>query len=175
MIISTITSTGYAVVNFEAWGTFVLTLIFVLMFFGACAGSTSGGAKIDRIIYLAKNIRNELDRCVHPNTMMPVTVGGKIMSPEIVNKVIAFLCIYVLLILFGGIVLTAFGIPLVDAFFSAFSCVGNTGLGAGVTGYGSNYDVIPDVGKWVLSVLMLIGRLEIYTVLILFTKSFWRK
>ena len=72
-------------------------------------------------------------------------------------------------------IVLAFGIPLVDAFFSAFSCGGNTGLGAGVTGYGSNYDVIPDVGKWVLSVLMLIGRLEIYTVLILFTKSFWRK
>ncbi len=106
---------------------------------------------------------------------MPVTLSGKVMSPETVNKVIAFLCIYMLLILVGGIVLTAFGIPLIDAFFSAFSCVGNTGLGAGVTGYGSNYDVIPNVGKWTLSFLMLVGRLEIYTVLILFTKAFWRR
>ncbi len=175
MIVSTITSTGYAVVDFEAWGTFTLALIFILMFFGACAGSTSGGTKIDRILYLVKNTRNELDRCVHPNTIMPVTINRKVMSPEIVNKVIAFLCIYVMLIFIGGMVLTAFGIPLVDAFFSAFSCVGNTGLGAGVTGYGSNYDVIPDIGKWVLSFLMLVGRLEIYTVLILFTKAFWRK
>ena len=175
MIVSTITSTGYAIVDFEAWGTFTLTLVFVLMFCGACAGSTSGGAKIDRILFLVKNARNELDRCVHPNTIMPVTMSGKVMSPELVNKVIAFLCIYILLILVGGIVLTAYGIPLVDAFFSAFSCVGNTGLGAGVTGYGSNYDVIPDIGKWTLSFIMLIGRLEIYTVLILFTKAFWRK
>lgn len=175
MIVSTITSTGYAVVDFEQWGTFVLTIIFILMFFGACAGSTSGGAKIDRILYLGKNIRNELYRCVHPNTLYPVTVGGKAISPEAVNKVIAFLCIYVLLILFGGVVLCAFGIPLVDSFFSSFSCVGNTGLGAGVTGYGSNYDVIPDIAKWILSLLMLVGRLEIYTVLILFTKAFWRK
>ncbi len=175
MIISTITSTGYAIVDFESWGTFTLVLVFVLMFFGACAGSTSGGAKIDRILFLVKNTRNELDRCVHPNTIMPVTLSGKVMSPETVNKVIAFLCIYMLLILVGGIVLTAFGIPLIDAFFSAFSCVGNTGLGAGVTGYGSNYDVIPNVGKWTLSFLMLVGRLEIYTVLILFTKAFWRR
>lgn len=175
MIVSTITSTGYSIVDFEAWGTFILTIIFILMFFGACAGSTSGGAKIDRILYLGKNIRNELYRCVHPNTLYPVTVGGKAISPESVNKVIAFLCIYVLLIVFGGVVLAAVGIPLVDAFFSSFSCVGNTGLGAGVTGYGSNYDVIPDIGKWILSLLMLVGRLEIYTVLILFTKAFWRK
>ncbi len=175
MVVSTITSTGYAVVDFQTWGTFVLTLVFALMFCGACAGSTSGGAKIDRILFLLKNSRNELVRCVHPNAIMSVKMNHKVMSPELVNKVIAFLCIYVMLILIGGIVLTAYGMPLVDAFFSAFSCVGNTGLGAGVTGYGGNYDAIPDICKWTLAFIMLVGRLEIYTVLILFTKAFWRK
>jgi trk system potassium uptake protein TrkH len=72
-------------------------------------------------------------------------------------------------------VLASIGIPLVDAFFSAFSCISNTGLGAGVTGYGSSYEIIPDLGKWVLSFLMLIGRLELFTILILFTRTFWRK
>lgn len=174
-IISTMTSTGYTVTNFENWGMFIVTIVFLLMFFGGCAGSTSGGAKIDRLLYLSKNLRNELHRCIHPNAIMSVRINGKVVAPELVNKVIAFLCLYVLLIMFGGILLTAFGIPLVDAFFSAFSCISNTGLGAGVTGYGSSYDIIPNVGKWVLSFLMLVGRLELFTVLILFTRSFWKK
>ncbi len=174
-IVSTITSTGYTVTNFENWGPFVLALVFMLMFFGACAGSTSGGAKIDRLLYLLKNIRNELYRCIHPNAILSVRMNGKIIAPEIVSKVIIFLCLYVIIIMVGGIILTAFGIPLVDAFFSAFSCISNTGLGAGVTGYGGSYEIIPDVGKWVLALLMLIGRLELFTVLILFTKGFWRK
>lgn len=174
-IISTISSTGLTANNFEEWGTFVLTILFVLMFFGACAGSTSGGAKIDRFIYLVKNTRNELYRCVHPSAILSVRVNGKAVPSDTVNKVIAFLCIYVMVIMAGGIVLTAFDVPLVDAFFSAFSCVSNTGLGAGVTGYGENYSAIPDIAKWVLSLLMLIGRLELFTVLILFTPGFWRK
>ena len=174
-IVSTITSTGLTVGNFENWGSFVIALTFLLMFFGASAGSTSGGAKIDRILFLVKNIRNEIYRCLHPNAICTVRVNGKVLSIELVNKVIAFLCIYVLLIVFGGIILTAIGIPLVDAFFSAFSCIGNTGLGAGVTGYGGSYDIIPDMGKWVLALLMLMGRLELFTVLLLFSRTFWRK
>ena len=174
-IISTITSTGLTVSNFEEWGTFVLALLFMLMFFGACAGSTSGGAKIDRLLYLLKNTRNELYRCLHPSAILSVRVNGKVVPPDIVSKVIAFLCLYVMIIMVGGIVLTAFNIPLVDAFFSSFSCLSNTGLGSGVTGYGESYVGIPEVGKWILSFLMLIGRLELFTVLILFTPGFWRK
>lgn len=174
-IVSTITSTGYTVANFENWGTFCLSLVFALMFFGACAGSTSGGAKLDRMLYLLKNSRNEIYRCVHPRNIYTVRLGGKVVPNELVSKVIAFLCIYVMIILVGGIVLTGLGLPLVDAFFSAFSCISNTGLGAGITGYGGNYDIVPDVGKWFLAFIMLIGRLELFTVLILFTSAFWKK
>ena len=174
-IVSTITSTGYSSVNYEAWGPFVLALMFVLMFTGACAGSTSGGAKIDRLLYLIKNCRNEIYRCIHPNAILSVRINGKVINPDIVSKVIAFLCIYMLLIVAGGLTLSAFDVPLIDSFFSAFSCISNTGLGAGVTGYGSSYEILPDAAKWVLSLLMLIGRLEIFTVLLLFTRVFWRK
>lgn len=174
-IVSTITSTGYTVSDFESWGPFVLALMFVLMFFGACAGSTSGGAKIDRGIYLIKNCRNEVRRSLHPTRVYSVSINGRVLPYELVSKVIAFLCIYVLMIVFGGLVLTAMGMPLIDSFFSAFSCMSNTGLGAGVTGYGGSYDLVPEGGKWVLSLLMLIGRLEIFTVLVLFVPSFWRK
>lgn len=174
-IVSALTSTGLTVGNFENWGPFVVALMFLLMFFGASAGSTSGGAKIDRMLFLVKNIRNEIYRSLHPNAICSVRVNGKVLAHDVVNKVIAFLCIYVILIAVGGIVLTATGIPLVDAFFSAFSCIGNTGLGAGVTGYGGSYDIISDIGKWVLSLLMLMGRLELFTVILLFTRTFWRK
>lgn len=174
-IVSTITSTGFSVCNFESWGPFILALMFVLMFSGACAGSTSGGAKIDRMLFLIKNSRNELYRSIHPNAITSVRINHKVIAPDVVAKVIAFLCIYVIVIMVGGIILTAIGLPLVDAFFSSFSCVSNTGLGAGVTGYGGGFDIVPDAGKWVLSALMLIGRLELFTVLILFTRSFWRK
>lgn len=174
-IVSAMTSTGYDVTNFERWGTFVLSLMFFIMFFGACAGSTSGGAKIDRFLFLMKNLRNEIYRCVHPNSILAVRVNGKVMSQELVSKVIAFLCLYVLTITVGGAILTAVGLPLVDAYFSAFSCVSNVGLGAGVTGYGGSYDIIPDVGKWILSLIMLIGRLEVFTILILCSPGFWRK
>jgi len=173
-IVSTITSTGFTVNNFESWGPFILALTFVMMFFGACAGSTSGGAKIDRILYLFKNSKNELYRCLYPNAVLSVKVNGRVVNPDLVSKVIAFLCIYMLLVVGGGMALTLFDVPIVDAFFSSFSCISNTGLGAGVTGYGNSYDILPDAAKWILSALMLIGRLEIFTVLVILTPSFWR-
>lgn len=174
-VVSIITSTGYTAVNFEAWGPFVLSLIFFMMYFGGCAGSTSGGAKIDRMIFLGKNIHNEIYRCLHPNSVMSVRINNKRMSSELVNKVIAFLCIYTLLIMLGGTILTTLNLPLVDSFFSSFSAISNTGLGANITGYGGSFALVPDTGKWILSFLMLIGRLELFTVLILFTPGFWRK
>ena len=152
-----------------------MSLMFFMMFFGACAGSTTGGAKLDRLLYLLKNCRNELYRCIYPRSIMSVRINDHVISPDIVNKVIAFLCIYTLLIGVGGVILSAMNIPIFDAFFSAFSAISNTGLGAGITGYGGSFELLPDVGKWVLSVLMLIGRLEIFTVLLVFTPAFWRK
>jgi len=174
-IVSTMSSTGYTVSNFESWGVFILALEFLMMFFGACAGSTSGGAKIDRALFLWKNSRNELYRCIYPNRILSVNINGATMSPELINKVLAFLCLYVMVIVAGGAFLTLTGVPLIDSFFSAFSCVSNTGLGAGITGYGGSYELIPAAGKWVLSLLMLTGRLEIFTVLVLFAPGFWRK
>lgn len=174
-IVSTITSTGFSTSNYEAWGPFVLSLTFVMMFFGACAGSTSGGAKIDRILYLFKNAHNELYRSLYPNAILSVKVNDRVVNTELVNKVIAFLCIYMLLVVGGGLALTACGVPIIDSFFSSFSCLSNTGLGAGITGFGGSYDILPDAAKWILSFLMLTGRLEVFTVLVILTPAFWRR
>ena len=174
-IVSTMSSTGYTVAHLGDWGLFILCLIFLMMFFGACAGSTSGGAKLDRALYLWKDARNELYRCIYPNHILAVNVNGKTMTPEVINKVLVFISLYILVIVLGGVALTIFEVPLVDSFFASFSCVSNTGLGPDITGYGGDYDLIPDPGKWILSMLMLIGRLEIFTILVLFTPGFWHK
>ncbi|MDE6304076.1 MAG: TrkH family potassium uptake protein [Paramuribaculum sp.] len=172
-IVSTITSTGYVINGFEKWGPFILAVTFMLMFFGGCAGSTSGGAKIDRLIYLAKNTGNEISKVLHPHAILSVRVNNKVVPHDLVAKVIAFLCLYMMTIAAGSLLLSALGIPVADAFFSSFSCVCNTGFGTSITGYGGSYDIMPDAAKWILSFLMLTGRLELFTVFVLFTRRFW--
>lgn len=174
-VVSTITSTGYTYGDISTWGPLVLALTFLMMFSGGCAGSTSGGAKFDRLLYAFKRIGNEVNRCIHPNAIYSVRINGRIANPDLVAKVVLFLGIYVLLIAGGGVLLSAMGCPTVDSFFSSFACLSNTGFGASVTGYGDDFASIPDMAKWVLAALMLIGRLEIFTILVLFAPAFWRK
>lgn len=174
-IVSTLTSTGYDVGMNVMLNPITLSLMFLMMGCGACAGSTSGGAKIDRIIYLFKHCRNEVYRCIYPNTILSVRVDGKVINPTIVSKVVAFLCIYIMLIVFGGIALALFDVRPVEAFFASYSCVSNTGLGTSVLGSGQLYATLPGAGKWVLTFLMLVGRLELFTVLLLFIPTFWRR
>lgn len=174
-IVSSMTSTGFGAGNFEAWGELALVLTIVMMYFGGCAGSTTGGAKIDRLLYLWKNFKVEIRRAVSPRSMKAIRINNQIITPENTNEIIAFLLLYTGLVIIGGILLSAMDFPIVDAFFSAISCVSNNGLGAGVTGVTGSYDFIPSAGKWVMSFLMLAGRLEIFALIMLITPSFWKK
>lgn len=174
-IVSALTSTGYSAGNWEGWGVMVLTLTMFMMYVGACAGSTTGGAKIDRLVFLLKNMRLVVRRYVRPRLLQSVSVAGNYISHEMAGEIIAFIFVYTLLIAMGGVMLVAQGFPIVDAFFSSLSCVSNNGLGAGVTGITGSYDFLPESGKWMMSMLMLAGRLEIITLLAVFTRSFWRK
>lgn len=174
-IVSAMTSTGFGVGNFEAWGELSLVLTIIMMYFGACAGSTTGGAKLDRLVYLFKNFKNEIKRSVSPRSINAIRVNQQIVTPENTNEIIAFLLIYTGLILFGGILLSALDFPIVDAFFSSISCVSNNGLGSGVTGVTGSYDFLPNIGKWVMSFLMLAGRLEIFALIMLLTPAFWKR
>lgn len=174
-IVSAMTSTGFGAGNFEAWGELALVLTIIMMFFGACAGSTTGGAKIDRLLFMLKNFLVEIRRAVSPRSMKAVRINNQVITPENTNEIIAFLLIYTSLIIFGGVLLSAMDFPIVDAFFSSISCVSNNGLGAGVTGVTGSYDFVPTVGKWVMSFLMLAGRLEIFALIMLLTRSFWRR
>ena len=174
-IVSMMTSTGYTVIGFENWGVFLLLICIILMFFGACAGSTSGGAKLDRALVVLKNVRNEVYRVLHPNSVLAVKIGNRSLSPEVVSKVLAFIIIYGIVIVVGALLLTMINVPLVDSLFASFSCVSNAGVPTGITGYGTSYEIFGVTGKWILSILMLIGRLELFTVIVLFTPGFWRR
>ncbi len=173
-IVSAMTSTGFSAGNWEGWGILVLTLTFFMMYVGACAGSTTGGAKLDRLLYLMKNFTFVVRKYVRPRLLTSVDVNGQHINEERGSEIAAFIFIYTLLIVFGGVVLVAEGFPIVDAFFSSFSCVSNNGLGAGITGITGSYDFLPAAGKWVMSILMLAGRLEIISLIAVFTPSFWK-
>lgn len=174
-VVSSITSTGYMAPGFSIFGPFILSLTFIMMLSGACAGSTSGGAKIDRLLYLKKFLANEIYLATHPRDIRSVRINGRVVNPDLVSKVVAFLCLYVVCIGVGGLLLSMLGLQPVDSFFSSFACISNSGFGASVTGYGDDYQTIPAAAKWILSSLMLIGRLEIYTILVLLAPGFWKR
>lgn len=173
-VVSLVTSTGFMLSDFKLWGPSVLYIGLLLIFLGGCAGSTSGGAKIDRVVYLLKFLRNEIKRTLRPNSVMAVRVSGRTVPSDRINNVVAFLCLYVLIIIGGGLLLTFLGTPLADSFISSIAAIGNNSLTNTDSAVGCNYMQLNAASHYVLASLMLIGRLELFTILILFTRSFWR-
>ena len=173
--VSLFSSTGLVDPDFYDWGALPMVLLVIMMLMGACAGSTSGGAKIDRFVILFKFLKNEFHKLMYPNAITTVTLNGKGTPPPILMKTLAFLFLYVVVIILGGILLVIIGLPLKDSFFISLSAVSNTGLGTDITGINGNFALVPDIAKWLVAFLMLVGRLELFTILILFFPSFWRK
>ena len=174
-VVSIITTTGFVSSDYLIWPGFLWFFIFLLMFVGGSAGSTGGGIKIARHILLLKNSSAELKRSIHPQAIIPVKYNGKAVSQDIIFKVMAFFLIYLTIFFIGTFVMTLFGLDFKSAIGSTISTLGNIGPGIGKVGPAHNYAWIPDMGKWFLSLLMLLGRLELFTVLIIFTSSFWKK
>lgn len=166
-VVSTITSTGYTIGDYGAWGPASMMIILLLMMMGGCAGSTSGGAKLDRVIIVNRFVRNEVYRFIHPNIIKGISISSNVLPSDIITKTIAFILIYIGIMVVGAIALSIMGLSYFDSFYTAVSCTGNTGLGG-------EYVAVPDIGKWILSFLMLTGRLEIYSVIVLFSKTFWK-
>lgn len=173
--VSILSSTGLTEPDFHDWGSISEIVLVFMMIMGACAGSTSGGAKIDRFIILFKFLRNEFYRMMHPSAIKTVVINGKGTPNPIVMKTLAFLFLYVFIIIAGAVMLLLLGFPTPDAFFCCLSAVSNTGLGTDMTGIEGNYAEVGNAAKWLLSFLMLTGRLELYTVLLIFTPAFWKK
>jgi trk system potassium uptake protein TrkH len=174
-VISIITTTGYITADFTSWLPFLTVLFFVLMFFGASAGSTAGGVKIVRHIILLKNSILELKRQLHPSAIIPVRFNKKAVPRDITFKTLAFIMIYISIFALGSVIMAAMGVDFETAIGSVATSLGNIGPGLGSVGPMDNFSHIPSSGKWFLSFLMLLGRLELFTVLMLLTPYFWRK
>ncbi len=174
-VVSIMTTTGFVTSNYILWPSYLTVIIFFLMFFGGSGGSTGGGIKIIRITILLKNSYQELKRIIHPNAIIPVRVNNKSVPSQIVTNVLAFLVIYIFLVGISTIVISALGYDLDSSMGAVASTLGNIGPGIGDFGPVENYSSLPDFGKWYLSFLMLVGRLELFTVLVLLTPVFWKK
>jgi trk system potassium uptake protein TrkH len=174
-VVSIVTTTGFVTFDYLTWIPLVGIVIFMMMFFGGSAGSTGGGIKILRIVLLMKNSAMELRRLIHPQAVIPVRFNKQAVSPDVLNNVFAFFSFYIITLVIGVIVMAAIGYDLGTSFGAVAATLGNIGPGIGLVGPIENYAHIPEFGKWFLSFLMLIGRLEIFTVLILFSPGFWKK
>ena len=174
-IMTILSSTGFATVNYEAWAPFFTQFFLFLLLFGACAGSTSGGVKMIRYHLLIKNGILEFKRLIHPSAIIPIKYNKRTVAPDIISKVSSFVLIYLAIFGISSIAMAFLGLELESAMGSVAASMANIGPGLGSTGPVSNYSNVPEVGKWILSFLMLIGRLEIFSVLIIFSTVFWKK
>ena len=173
-VVSLTTTTGYVTSDFENWAPFSRMIFFALLFVGGCAGSTGGGIKFVRHIVMFKNGWAELKRLLHPRAVIPVKFDNKTVGSEIISNVQAFFIFYILLFVFGSMILAMLGVDFVSAAGATATCIGNIGPGIGTVGPVSNFAHLPDIVKWILSLFMVIGRLELFTVLIIITPAFWK-
>jgi len=174
-VASIITTTGFATADYELWLPLPQGVLLLCMFIGGCAGSTAGGIKCMRVMLLFKHSYRELFRLVHPRAVLPLKFGPKLVKEEVVASIWGFFVLFIALFVLSSLALAAMGVDVLTSFAAVVACIGNVGPGLGEVGPVNNYSGIPIMGKWVLSFCMLLGRLEIYTVLVLFMPEFWRK
>jgi trk system potassium uptake protein len=173
-VISIMTCTGFASADYHFWPMAGLLLIFVMMFSGGSTGSTSGGIKMARHLIVLKNIKSVFVRLNHPNALAPIKLNGKVVSESTNNSILSFVILYLFLFLIGTVIVVATGVDPVTSASSVATCMAGIGPGLGQVGPMSNFAHMPEVSKVVLSLLMIIGRLEIITVFTIFSRSFWK-
>lgn len=174
-VVAIVTTTGFVTADFTAWTPFLTVFFFGLMFLGGSAGSTAGGIKVMRHLLIIKNGILEFKRTLHTNAVIPVRYNEKTVTEHIVYNIIAFFVLYMLLFIIGSLVLGFMGLDFVSAIGGSASSLGNVGPALGSLNPVSNYASLPNAGKWWCGFLMLLGRLELFTVLILLTPYFWKK
>jgi trk system potassium uptake protein TrkH len=172
--VSIITTTGYGSYDYELWGYFVQFILITLMFFGAMGGSTGGGMKLIRVYLIIRSSMMEARRLLHTRAIIPLRIGDRYISENVIRNTLGFFLFYISIFVLTTAALTAMNIDITSAIGAAASAVGNIGPALGSFGPTDNYAMLPDIGKWILSFAMLLGRLEIFTVLILFSRTYWR-
>ncbi|HPW45838.1 MAG TPA: potassium transporter TrkG [bacterium] len=173
--VSVMTTTGFSTADFEKWPIVAQILLLIFMFLGGCSGSTSGSIKIARIVVLAKHAYRELFRLIHPRSFATIKFGGKVVHKDILESISGFFILYMGIFTVASIFMTAIGLDLLTAITSVATMIGNVGPGLGAVGPSENYFMIPSIGKIILIMCMLLGRLEIFTVIVLMTREFWKR
>lgn len=172
-VISIITTTGFYTQDHNLWGGMIIIILFILMFTGGTSGSTSGGIKIVRLLLITKNNRQEQKRLIHPNAFIPVRLDRRVIPQGLIYNLLVFMTLYFFMICLGAFIISFMGYDIITSFSTSASMLGNIGPGFGTFGPFTNYSALPMAGKWFLSALMLLGRLELLTVMILFSKDFY--
>jgi trk system potassium uptake protein TrkH len=174
-VVSVVTTTGFVTVDYTTWGSGITMLFFVLLFCGASAGSTSGGIKIVRHLVFIKNSILEFKRILHPRAMIRIKINHELVAPRILTHILVFLLLYLAIFIGGTIVVSAFGMDFVSACGAVATSLGNVGPGLGAVGPSFTFAEVPAAAKGLLTFLMLLGRLELFTILVLFSPYFWKK
>tara|TARA_B100001123_G_scaffold447099_1_gene603611 strand:- start:1269 stop:2717 length:1449 start_codon:yes stop_codon:yes gene_type:complete len=175
-ITSILTGTGYSSSDFSLWGGFGLVIMFIIMFIGGCAGSTTGGVKIFRLILLFRGSRSQIKKLTQPHGVFVTTFNQKTVSENTFNSVMGFFFMYILIFIISASLLSFLGLDFLSSISAAASAISNVGPGLGeIIGPSGNYSSLPVKAKWILSITMLLGRLEIFTFLVILSVSFWKK
>jgi len=174
-VVSVITTTGFTTVNYDVWPPLSRAILLLLMFVGGSAGSTGGAIKVVRVNVLAKHSIRELKRAVYPRRVTVIRLNGKAVPEEVSSAVLAFVILYLSVFLLAMLAMSAMGLDFVSAVGAVAATLGNIGPGFGLVGPACNYSAVPAIGKWLLSFCMLVGRLEVYTVLSMLVPGFWRR
>ena len=174
-VVSILTTTGFTTANFDTWSDTARMILFVLMFVGGCAGSTSGGIKVVRILLLAKYGYRELFRSLHPKAILPVRLGRKMVPQNVMESILSFFILYIFIFVVASLIMSALGMDVISATSAAATTLGNVGPGFNMIGPAMHFGDVHPVGKLVLILCMWIGRLEIYTVVVLLIPEFWKK
>ena len=172
--VSVVTTTGFITDDYEAWPLVTQIILLLLMFIGGCTASTGGAIKNVRVYVLFKYLLSELKKVFHPHGVFPVKVRDKSLADSTVSNIVGFIILYILLFVLGVLCMAGMGLDLATSIGSVAATLGNIGPGLGEVGPVDNYSAVPILGKWVLSFMMLAGRLEIFTVLVLLVPRFWR-
>lgn len=169
------TSTGFITSDYMTWEPVLWGSLSLLMVIGACAGSTSGGIKCIRMVILSKIAGNEFKHLIHPNAVLPVRVNKQVVSLSLLTRIQAFIFVYLVIIIVSSLTMMALGIGFMESIGTVVSSIGNMGPGLGLTGPAYSWNHLPDAAKWISAFLMLVGRLELFTILLVFTPGFWKK